>query len=272
MFHHLAYALTTGGAIAVLTDVPAVNDTVFSQQGNHFIFTDDMVILGTAALGATLTGAQIFSPSLLPFGLFWIWPINTSLTPPSFPRLFDTRARPFVIPKNEQIQMLMTDTANEIITGHMWVAPRSWNRNLVNGQRRSILQCTATAARVAKSWGGLAPVTFTNQPQGGWYTVNAAYCLDTLSRAFRLYFPRSPGSGTSGRQLRPGDLVSHASGDMLVPNWANNLGPWGAFHSFEPLQIEVLADAAGAGVQTLFLDVDYMGQGDAGGAYPLQAA
>jgi hypothetical protein len=269
MFHHSAYWLAAAAA-ATLQDIPAVPDTVFTTQNGtgglaHFIYTDQLQYLGLAGMSATGTQMQIYSPSLIPYGLLNIWPLNASATPPSYPRLFDLRSRPIVIPTNEQIQFLETDTATPAVSGHVWIASQNWTQNTVVGQFRSVMQLTASVAIVAGKWSGLNSVTFTQQPLGGWYAVTGAWCLATTARAWRMFFPRSP--NINGRQWRPGGLVSHAIGDNVTPGWDNGLGNWGAFHTFEPPLIEVLGDTTGAATQTLYLQCEFLGQGPAG-QYP----
>jgi hypothetical protein len=271
VFHHMVYTAPASAGAVVLADVPAVADTVFTTQGAtpHFIFTDQLQLLAAAALGATITQAQIYSPTLIPYGLLNVWPLNTAITPASFPRILNFTMRPFVIPTNEQIQALVSDSAIDTYSVHLWVAPvSSWNQNQVRGQYRSILKLTAATALLTQLWTGPQALTFQNIPKGGWYAVNAAWCFCATARSFRLYFPRAP--TVSGRQLRPGGLVSHARGDMVKPGFDESLGLWGAFHTFEPVQAEYFGDAAGAATQELYLDVDFLGAGSAD-AYPLAA-
>jgi len=155
-------------------------------------------------------------------------------------------------------------------TGHVWIASAGWSPQPKVGRFRAILKVTASQAITTSTWSGLGAVTFANVPIGGWYVVNRAWCqAASPARAFRLYFPRSP--GVNGRQFRPGDLVSTATGDLVTPNWQLELGPWGAFHTFEPPQVEIYGDTAGANTQTMYWDVDYVGPGDANGTYPLAA-
>jgi hypothetical protein len=273
-FHLLSYLTNnSGGSALTVGDMPAVVDTVFSTQagsgGNqHFIFTDNLVLLGAAVMGATITFGQIYSPTLVSYGNFCFPEINAAATPGSFPRMLDLRARPFSIPMTEQIQMEITTTSAENDSGHMWVAPMTWAPNQVQGTQRVLIQMTASYTGIAFKWSGLQTLTFTQQPKGGWYCVNGAWCVETTSRAWRMFFPRAPGIA-SGRQLRPGDLVQHAVGNLWRPGWNQGLGAWGAFHTFEPPLIETIADTANSAAPTLYLDCDYLGQADPQGAYPI---
>lgn len=272
MFHLSANAINAVAA-AVLGDAPAVNDTVFSTQNNHFIYTDDLRLIGHGAFGVDLTAAQMYSPSLQPFGNFWMPNVDATAAPGNYPRLINYSKMPFVMPKYEQIQQLLSVSAASRATALTWLAPTSWNTKRTLGTMRSFLQLTATPTGTLNTWSGLAPITFTQQPKGGWYVVHAAYVYDAngVAIAFRLFFPRCPGFGNTGRQLRPGSYVTQAVGNLLIPNWEDCIGDWGAFHSFEPLQIEVYGNAAAATALTIYLDVDYLGQADPGGAYPLAA-
>jgi len=270
MFHLLATYNNFGAAQASLASLNAVADTVFSTQNSNFIFTDRLQLLAACAMGATLTNAAIYSPSLLPYGLFYVWPMNLAATPGNYPPILNTTDYPMPIPQNEQIQFQVTATAagGEADTGFMWVAPSNWNRNWGMGTQRSLLKVTAAITRVANAWSGLNAITFVNQPRGGWYYVNGVWCSSSTCRAFRLFFPRAPGMDQTGRVLRPGSLVTNAAGNLELPNFASKLGVWGAFHTFEPFTMEGYADAAGATTLTAYVDCMYVGQGDAGGSYP----
>jgi hypothetical protein len=269
MHHLMVTQLTTTAAQATFAQLPAVNDTVFTQQGNNFIFTDQLNLLAIAGYATDISGMQVYSPSLIPYGLINVWPLNTALLSGSYPNWMDFRDMPFAIPMNEQIQIQATDTnaAGESITGAMIVAPTTWNRNKTPGQFRGILLCTLTVTSVAKGWSGPSVVTFANQPIGGWYAVNGAWCQQANARYFRLYFPRSP--GMNGRQLRPGSYVTPTVGNLEYLGFGGNMGTWGAFHTFEPVQMEVYADAAALHTYNLYLDVSYLGQGNGAGSYPL---
>lgn len=272
MFHLSANNVNAGGA-GVLTDLPAVNDTVFSQQNNHFIYTDDLRLIGHGFVGADITAAQMYSPSLQPYGNFWAPFFDAAAAPGNYPRLNNLSNIPFQLPKYEQIQQLATVSGAARASAFTWIASQSWNRKRTTGTMRSVLQLTAAPTAGNYAWSGLYPVTFTQQPKGGWYVVHAAYVYDanTISLAYRLFFPRAPGFANTGRQMRPGSYTYQAIGNLQLPSWEETLGDWGAFHSFEPLQVESFGNAAGATALTIYLDVDYLGQADPGGAYPLAA-
>jgi hypothetical protein len=267
--HHLMvnYLASAGAAITTNTNVPASTDTIFTTQNSNFIFTDQLQFLAITAQALDLTIAQVYSPTLIPYGLINIWPLNNAQTPGSYPNIFDVRDMPIAIPMNEQIQTLVQDSnaAGEIITSAYWVSTPGWTRNKVQGSFRAILNTTLSFTTVAHAWSGAQVLTFTNQPIGGWYAVNGAYMLESHSRYFRLIFPRAP--NVNGRQFRPGTTVTHASGNLEYPNFNNGLGCWGGFHTFEPVQCEVWCDTATAITPTLYLDVSYLGQAPAG-AYP----
>lgn len=274
---HLSANSLNAGAAATLQDVPAVADTVFSTQSssgnNHFIYTDDIVLIGLAAHGATVTAHEMFSPSLQPYGNFYNPYFGVTAAPGNYPRIMDFKGNPFSMPKFEQIQQQITTSAAGACHAYTWLGGRGWSNRITKGTQRSFLSMTATPTNVARSWSGLSQVTFTNQPRGGWYVIHSIICIDAnaVAYAFRVFFPRMPGFDGTGRVMRPGDLCQQAAGNLITPNWSFHLGDWGAFHSFEPMQVETFGNAAGATSLTLYADVDYMGQGDPGGAYPLAA-
>jgi hypothetical protein len=260
MFHLLAYDQLTTSA-DVNTDMAAVNDPIFSQRNNHFIFSEQYNCIGLAGMGASATSFRLSMPSVNAISLFHIYPINVAITPSSYPRMMDFRNNPWSVPVNEEMAFQETDTGAERASVLVWIAPDGqWNRNLPPSSptnRRIVLQFTATVTRVAHAWSGPYAITFEQTPRGGWYVVNAAYVTSANARAFRLYFPRA--QEVNGRILRPGDFVNNAAGNLIEPYWANGLGEWGRFHTFEPPQIEEYADAAGSDSITGCLDVTYLG-------------
>lgn len=262
MFHLAGYFVAAGVADANV-DMAARPDSVFSIRNNHFIFSEQYNLIAAAHLAASATDARLNVPSLNAISRHHIWPVNRSATPPSFPRIQDLRSNPIPIPVNEELAVEESNNlgaATEDTTAFLWLAPPSWNRNLPPSSKanpRLVLRATAAVARTADTWSGLGAITFEQTPRGGWYCVNGVYCQDVNCRAFRVFFPRN--TLINGRILRPGALCSAALGDLEYPYFKDGLGEWGRFHTFEPPQIEVYGDAAGASTQILMLDVTYLG-------------
>lgn len=259
MFHHLVYANLAAVADANV-DMTAAADAVFSQRNGHYIFSENYRALAAAHLAVSATDSRWNVPSINAISRHHVYPVNRSATPPSFPRISDYRDVAVNIPVNEEFAVEESNNlgaATERTTHHLWIAPPTWTRNLPQGDRRLVLRATGAVTRTANTWSGVGAITFEQIPRGGWYCVNACFCQSANLRAFRLLFPRN--QEYNGRILRPGGLVQNALGDLIKPYFDDGMGEWGRFHTFEPPQLEVWGDAAGADAQVLMLDVTFLG-------------
>lgn len=241
-FHLGAYTVLTAGAITD-SGANAATDPEISQRNNHYIFTEDYRMLADAAFGATLTRANWSIPTWNQYTKMNLWPVNRSLTIPSPPQMdyWGDAAPP--IPKNEELSLLLTDTALEQITAFIWLAPTNFSQNLPRGiDPVPVLECRVnfTASSItANQWSGLQALTFEQSLRGGVYAVVGAEFQGANLLAFRLVFPRAPIYHT--RKLRPGGLCSSATGDLMaynLPKRQYTWGEWGRFSTFEPPQIE----------------------------------
>ena len=262
MFHLLHYFLSSAAGDANV-DMTAGVDDEFSRRNSHYIFTEDYAAICAADLGVSATRSRLNVPRITAIARHQIWPVNRSATPPSNPRVADWRDYPVDLPQDEEIAIEESNDlamGNEDRTVFLWIAPRvAWNRNLPRGEQRLMVRVTASVARTADSWSALGALTFAENLRGGWYSVVHAYCQSANLRAFRLVFPRMPLIG--GRKMRPGSLATNAVGNLEEPFMPGFFGEWGRFHTFEPPQLQVYGDAAGADTQELRLDLIYMGAG-----------
>lgn len=271
--HHLSAFFVAAGVNAADTAAARVADTVFSDNGTGFVYTDPVVIRGVSHLAASATRARWNSAVLNRNGPSQIWPVNRSATPPSPPRIMDLSSMPILMPRAEPVNVLVSNNlgaATEATTTFIWLTGPTWSRQQTPGQFRLVVRATGAVAIVGNAWSGPGTVTFPDNLLGGWYAVNACYVQSTTLRAFRLVFPRAP-MYANRAPFRPGHLASAALGDLEPYDLPKDeLGTWGAFHSFEPLQIEVYGDTTGASTQEIRLDLAYLGEGDPS-RYPLAA-
>lgn len=267
MAWHLLQYRTVAGINDANVDMTAVADPVFSQRSGHFILSEQYNLIAAAHLAASALRSRFNVPSWNAFARGQIWPVNRSATPPSYPRLADYRNPPMPLPLNEELAIEESNNlgaATEETTVTLWVATPDWPQvpqrvqwSQGSNQWQGIVRATAAVARTTASWSGLGPITFAENLRGGRYEITGAWCFDVNIRAFRLFFPRAP--VVSGRIMRPGALATNAVGNLEHP-WQNDqMGSWGTFHSFEPPQLEVYADAAGASTQELRLELSYLG-------------
>jgi hypothetical protein len=269
MFTLLAYfASANNQAAGVVADAPAVADPNYSQRNNHYIFTEDYVIPAAAALGATLTAAQIDSATIDAWNPFQVYPtIAGGIIPPANPNVMDLRQMPIAVPKNEEISFKLAGGAGgaEPDYGIYWLkaagagateypiptptpqAPRFWAIG------------TATIVLTAGVWSPLVNMAFTNTLRGGMYQLNGLNLVCAHSIAYRINFLRSP--LYQGRKMYPGSLVENAYSNQILrfgPNW---LGGLGRFNYFELPQIQVLGSTTtGSATYTFYADLSYLGQ------------
>lgn len=259
-FHLLAYeeALAAGAAFS---DLDAVPDSEFSQRNNHFIFTENYNALAFYYQAASATRARLNVPSINAVARHQLYPFHRSATIPNDYRLQDFREYPFPLPENEELAVegsndLACGTENS--TAFIWIAPPSWNMNLPRGLKRVTVGATSSVAGVAQSWSALGNLTFNENLRGGWYTIVGAACFDAGVLAARFVLAKP--AIYNGRKFRPGVVAMEALGDRPNPYGLNMFGVLGRFHSFEPPQVEVYANASGASSQVWWLDLVWHGE------------
>lgn len=259
-FHLLNYFVSAGAGDANV-DMTAAVDSEFSRRNSHYIFSERYNLILAAHLAVSATRARFNVPTWNAIARQQIWPVNRSATPPSYPRVMDLRDYPMEIPMNEEIAVEESNDlamGNEDTTAFLWIAPPTWNRNLPRGEMPIMVRATGAVARTADSWSADGAITFAENLRGGVYGVIGVHCQSANLRAFRLNFIRAP--VINGRKFRPGSLVTNAVGNIDDPLRVGNLGLWGYFHTFEPPQLQVYGDAAGADTQELRLALVYMGE------------
>lgn len=259
-FHLLAYeeALAAGAANS---DLDAVPDSEFSQRNSHFIFTEMYNALAFYYQAASATLARLNVPSINAIGRHQIYPFFRSATIPSDWRVQDFRSYPMPLPENEELAIegsnnLACGTENS--TAFLWIAPPSWNMNLPRGLARLTVRATSSVAGVAQAWSSLGNLTFADNLRGGWYSIVGAALFDAGVLAARFVLAKPAIYG--GRKFRPGVISMEALGNTPNPIGINGFGVLGRFHSFEPPQVEVYANATGASTQEWWLDLVWHGE------------
>lgn len=259
MFTVLAYFENLGAAAAD-SDVNAVSDQEWTQRNNHFIFTDEVRLLGTFVHAASVTRARLNVPSLNAYARHQLWPIHRSATIPSDPRLGDYRNFPLRLPQNEELAVEGSNDAGagEDFWSYFWLGTSNWNMQLPSALQRFTARATYAITSVDSAWSPLGNLTFAENLRGGMYAVLGMNVFDANAMLARLVFPR--GNTYGGRRMRPGCLVQNAVGDTPNPMFMGGLGLWGTFHSFEPPQVEILANNAAAHTGEVRLDLAYLGE------------
>lgn len=268
-FHLLGYRAALG-INAADTDLVALVDPEFSRRGgagaaDHYIFTEPYRLAMAHYMAASATRARFNVPSINAIGRQQIWPVNRSATIQSHERVMDLRDSPLDLPMNEEVAIEGSNNlgaATEESSAMLWVVPPGWNMNIPTGLRRLTVRATGAVAGTAASWGAAGAITFSENLTGGYYSVVGCRVFDAGTLAFRLIFPR--GNVVNGRRLRPGGLSSEAIGDLPFDYQMEDFGLWGAFHSFEPPQMEIWANATAASVQEIRMDLIYHGSSNPG--------
>lgn len=245
-FHLLAYEAALGVA-AANTDVPAVLDPEFTQQGSHFIFTEPYTLLLAYYFAASATDARFNVPTINGIARHHFSPIQRSATIPDIPYVQDYRMQPMPLPQNEQIAVEGSNNlgaATEASTALLWVAPPGWNQNIPMGMQKLQVRFTYSITTGAGFQWTAGAITFAEALKGGSYSVIGLQVQDANTLACRLIFPR--GNVVNGRRLRPGVMSMNALGNRPWPDFDGLMGVYGRFHSFEPPQIEIITTVGAA--------------------------
>lgn len=254
-------------AAGVVSDTPAIVDGNFSIRNNHFIFTEQYSLVATAALGATLTAAQLDSPTIDAFNPMQIYPtIASGIVPPTNPNVMDLRMNPIPIPLNEELQLKLAGGAGgaEPDYGIIWL--RASGPGAVDyvvptptlTNPRFFALFTATLVLTAGVWSPFGGITFTNPLRGGAYQCNGAFLVCAHAVAYRINFVKSP--MYAGRKLYPGGLVENAYGNQILRFGDAWLGGQGRFNNFELPQMAVLGSTTEtSATYTGYMDLSYLG-------------
>lgn len=268
MFTCAAYFTAANNqAAGVVADSPAVVDNQFSTRNNHFIFTEQYDLVGATALGATLTAAQIDTPTIDAFNPLQIYPtIAAGIVPPANPNVMDLRNSPIKVPLNEEVQCKLAGGAGGAEPDYGLIFLRASGAGAQDyaimpatlANPRFLAIGTATIVETAGVWSPFANMNFTNPLRGGAYQLNGLIMVCAHAIAYQVNFVKLP--LYQGRKLFPGNLVENAYGNQILrfgPNW---LGGLGRFNNFELPQIRVLASTTEASATyTFYADLTYLG-------------
>lgn len=246
----LAYTLATGGVVTD-ADMGAATDPEFSQRNNHTILTEDYVLGDAWVFGANVSKPRIKVPLWNTVTEFNLYPYNKSATVPSPPQRSNFMIRPPKLPKNEEIKLLVNDSANEQVSVFLNLLPGNWNKNLPAGigplgimEARITL---TTPALTANAWSGLATPVFDQTLRQGTYAIVGAMIQGTGLLMARFVFPEAP--MYAHRKLRPGVVCTQSLGDLAPQNiadWPFHHGEIGRFNNFELFNMEFWSGTAGA--------------------------
>lgn len=267
MYQILSYVNPVAGVADVNVDMTASPDPNFSRRGgstgfNHFIFTEPYRLQAAYYGAVSALRAQISCPSWNAIALQQIYPPNLSLNIPSDPRVRDLRRYAPLLPINEEVAVLESNTlgaATEQTYAVLFISPQNDQPTMPTGVVRIMARATSTLTGVADTWSADAGIQMVDPIKGGTYAIVGMQVVGTAVIAARLNLVRAP--VYQGRKLQAGCLGTNAIGDkplMQSPDW---LGEMGRFNNFELPQLAVLASASGAVTVQIMLDLVYMGEG-----------
>ncbi|MDD5511565.1 MAG: hypothetical protein PHI12_12255 [Dehalococcoidales bacterium] len=233
----------TGG---VLSNVAAVPD-------QHVTTEDDDVLVpsfapnlaGVFAIGATISGAQISSPTLRKALLYDISPLNVGAEPVVRPYLHDRFTNPIALTPGEGLRALVSEGAAGAEQESVFVWLQSEFEDIPAGEILTV-KTTSTTTLTAYQW-SLCKMDFTQQLEAGTYAVVGVKAISAGAIAARLVMP--------GSEFRPGVIAGDAEGDVSVN--AQRYGAHGVFGTFEhtfPPQVEFFSSSADTS-ETVYMDL-----------------
>jgi hypothetical protein len=231
---------------AVLTEVAALADQHITTDGDDILVPEWAPNLAAvAALGATITQAQISSPSLRQRTLLDVRPINTGAEPLGAEAWMPRFTRPIPLTPGEGLRALVAEGAAGAEQETVLVWLEGEREDLQAGDIETI-RCTSATTLTPYAW-TLCTLTLSQQLRAGTYAIVGMRAESAGGIAARLVIP--------GSQFRPG-VVAYDAGSDRSPRefWAGEIGVYGTFdHRFIP-QVEFLSVSADT-AETVHLDV-----------------
>lgn len=245
MFTLVAYSESqdTGGN---LTYVAALADQHVRVEGDNIVVPSDMPNLAAVfALGATISGARIESPSLRRTLLFDVNPLNIAAEPASPSALVNLFYNPIPLDAYEPIRALVSEGAAgaERETVLLWLADGP--QSPVTGEIYTV-ECTSSTTLTANVWTNGA-LTIGQTLPAGTYQVVGMRAISAGLIAARLVFV--------GGTWRPGCIGYDAESDLENPIFRRGaLGVWGEFTHDQPPTVDFLSISADTS-ETVWLDL-----------------
>lgn len=240
------------GTVAQTTeiDLPAITDSFFTIQNNHFLPQRTMAILYAAAMGTLLTRCRISTPTLNVITSPFIRDISPALNA-SDPQIFCNYSMdPLQVNPLEEVVVFQADSA---VTSESNAAILGWQIQASPQPAGTVftIRGTATGTLVAGVWSNVGAITWQNQLPTGIYAVVGAVFQSATGIAGRLILENIP--------YRPGGLAVITITRRTDPLFRlGNLGTWGTFHNYAMPLVEMLA-SAGDTTEEIYLDLVKIG-------------
>lgn len=244
MMHICGYSQSQDTA-GNLTQVAPIADPVIAIQNNNIVVPDSVGgsmqqpalnnIIGLYTQGATISRAQLQSPSLRAFIMHELTQLDLSATPTDPPRYIDRSLDPLRVQPNEQLSAFVAETAAGAERESVFIILADQAQQNVNGDIRTVRATSATTL-VAFTWTSCV-LTFDQSLPAGTYQLVGLRARSTGAIAARAVFV--------GGIYRPGCIAVPGIGGMGSQLFRHgNLGVWGTFRHNTPPQIEVFSASA----------------------------
>lgn len=260
----LVYNNAAAGVNDANVDMSAAVDADFSARNNHYLFTNRFRLAKAWAVGASMIRARFQVPTWNALGEWILFNVNRGLEPTANSQCDSYLPQPPRIPINEEFQVQGSNNlgaSTEIESVGLQLITDDWSPQLPSGLAMFTVRTTFTVTPTLNAWSGPLALTFASNLRGGVYAVVGAQLQADDCSFFRLIFPRFRLYG--GQRLRPGGIVQNAVGNVTQNQsfpWNLDMGEWGRFHTFEPLQAEVFGTAADSTACVLYLTLVYLGE------------
>lgn len=235
-----------------LTELTAQSDQIIAIQNNHLFPPRDLPLKYAYAHGLTLNRARISTPKTRQIAIPVIPGIDRAALPPNLPFVWDLRANPYILPKEEEIaiEAFQSSAGAEdewCILGFDYPTQAALPvPAVVPTGDVTVLRATGTTAQTADVWSDIT-LTYDQQLPVGLYSVIGAQMFGATAHAFRLIL--------DGQYPRPGGIANVASGGYSWPGQLmGGMGVWGTFRTVSLPRLQVYSDAADA-AQELWLEV-----------------
>lgn len=248
MFHLCGFSQSQD--TAVLANMTALLDQSMQINGNDIIIPSAIpLVVGVAAIGPSLTRAQIASPSIRRSFNEEILPLDLTATPSDPFRIMWLGDNPITLDPAEQLNALMAEGAAGASRGTVlvWLA----DAPLVEqpGNIRTI-RVTSAGTAVANVWSNIT-LTFNDTLPAGQYAIVGASMQSANMQAFRFV--------GKGDAWRPGALGITALSQVENPMFRmGGLGVWTVFEHNTPPSMDVLCNGADSSFQGV-VDLVFLG-------------
>ena len=230
----------------VLTNVAAVADQHITTDGDDVLvpsFAPNLA--GVFAIGATISQAQISSPTLRKGLLYDISPLNVGAEPVNRPYLHERFRNPIALTPGEGLRALVAEGAAGAEQETVLVWLQSEFEEAPGGEILTV-RATATATLTAYAW-SLCSLTLSQQLEAGRYAIVGMKAVSAGAIAARLVIP--------GSEYRPGVVAADSEGDVSVNDQRYGIhGVFGEFEHTFPPQVEFFSVSADT-AETVYLDL-----------------